>query len=254
MVAWAPQGLRELVVEMQVFTSYFGNLKNLPPNIVPISICGKAPQFWNGIQYKKLAPKYSFFAEWKKTRDNEYYIERFSAEVLDTLSANDVLAELSKMSNGSDVALACYETPSDFCHRNLVAEWLSKQLGINVVEFDKGTTKETPFRVIVGGDLDFTDYEMLSAHIDKLLTFISMKKSIQIVCGGARGADSLGERYALERGYNVTYFSGDWDNYGESAGEDADALVVFWDGDSVSTRHMIEAAHRHGFAIRIKHY
>lgn len=44
-----------------IFTSYFGKLSKLPPGIIPISICGKAPDWYKGLQYKKLAPKYQFF-------------------------------------------------------------------------------------------------------------------------------------------------------------------------------------------------
>ena len=55
-----------------IYTSYFAKLNKLPPNVVPISICGKAPAWYNGLQYKKLAPKYSFFSEWKKNGDNNY--------------------------------------------------------------------------------------------------------------------------------------------------------------------------------------
>lgn len=47
-----------------IYTSYFAKLKSLPDNIVPISICGKAPNWYTGLQYKKLAPKYDFFMEW----------------------------------------------------------------------------------------------------------------------------------------------------------------------------------------------
>ena len=50
-----------------IYTSYFAKLKSLPDNIVPISICGKAPDWYEGLQYKKLAPKYDFFMKWKKT-------------------------------------------------------------------------------------------------------------------------------------------------------------------------------------------
>ena len=71
-------------------TSYFAKLNKLPPNVVPISICGKAPAWYNGLQYKKLAPKYSFFSEWKKNGDNNYYIEHFNDEVLSTLSPQTV--------------------------------------------------------------------------------------------------------------------------------------------------------------------
>ena len=35
-----------------IYTSYFGAIRNLPKNIIPISICGKAPDNWKGLQYK----------------------------------------------------------------------------------------------------------------------------------------------------------------------------------------------------------
>lgn len=46
------------------YTSYFANLKKLPDNVVPISICGKAPDWYSGLQYKKLAPKMGM--QWEK--------------------------------------------------------------------------------------------------------------------------------------------------------------------------------------------
>lgn len=119
---------------MKIYTSYFAKLRSLPENIVPISICGKAPDWYTGLQYKKLAPKYEFFMEWKKTHDNDYYIEHFDSEVLNLLDAKTIYEELSKMSGGKDIALICYEKPSDFCHRHLVAKWLTKN-GIPCEEY-----------------------------------------------------------------------------------------------------------------------
>ena len=107
-----------------VYTSYFAKLKKLPKDVVPISICGKAPAWYTGLQYKKLAPKYSFFKVWKETHDNNYYIEHFQDEVLDRLDADKVFEELSVLSGGKTFALICYEKPDDFCHRHLVADWL----------------------------------------------------------------------------------------------------------------------------------
>ena len=49
-----------------IYTSYFAKLDSLPNNIVPISICGKAPDWYKGLQYKKLAPKWNFFKIWKE--------------------------------------------------------------------------------------------------------------------------------------------------------------------------------------------
>jgi uncharacterized protein YeaO (DUF488 family) len=123
-----------------IYTSYFANLKKLPPDVIPISICGKAPDWYKGVQYKKLAPKYDFFMEWKKTHDNDYYIEHFQKEVLDTLDINQVLRDLLDLSKTGNIALICFEKPTDFCHRHLVADWLN-QNGLDVKEY-KSKTKE----------------------------------------------------------------------------------------------------------------
>lgn len=80
-----------------IYTSYFAKLKSLPDNIIPISICGKAPAWYKGLQYKKLAPKYDFFMEWKKTHNNDYYIKCFKEQVTDKLVAKNVVNELSEM-------------------------------------------------------------------------------------------------------------------------------------------------------------
>lgn len=117
-----------------IYTSYFANLRKLPEAIVPIAICGKSPAWYNGIQYKKLAPKYEFFIEWKMTKDNDYYIRCFNEQVLSRLEPETVIAELSALAKGRDFALICYEKPDDFCHRHLVAEWLNNA-GYNVCEY-----------------------------------------------------------------------------------------------------------------------
>ena len=74
-----------------LYTSYFAQLKNLPKDIVPISICGRAPDWYDGLQYKQLAPKYGFFMEWKRNRDNDFYIKHFNEEVLNQLNVNNVI-------------------------------------------------------------------------------------------------------------------------------------------------------------------
>ena len=108
-----------------IYTSYFAKLKKLPEHIVPISICGKAPEWYKGLQYKKLAPKYDFFMKWKQNHDNDYYIKCFNEQVLNELNPYEVLDELYNLSKDKDIALICYEKSSDFCHRHLVREWFN---------------------------------------------------------------------------------------------------------------------------------
>lgn len=101
-----------------IYTSYFAKLKSLPNNIVPISICGKAPDWYEGLQYKKLAPKWEFFKKWKENHDNDYYVKCFNEQVLDKLNATDVILDFSRLSydyniGEKDICLICYEKPSD---------------------------------------------------------------------------------------------------------------------------------------------
>ena len=53
------------------------------------------------------------------------------------------------------------------------------------------------FRVIVAGGRDFGDYQLLRKTLDNLLCNIT--EEIVVVCGQAKGADTLGEQYAKER-------------------------------------------------------
>ena len=111
-----------------IYTSYFAKLKDLPDNIIPISICGKAPDWYKGLQYKKLAPKYDFFMKWKENHDNDYYVKCYNEQVLSQLDPEKTAYELLITTSGAkkDVCLICYEKPSDFCHRHLVSDWLNK--------------------------------------------------------------------------------------------------------------------------------
>ena len=106
-----------------IYTTYFANIRNLPEGVVPIAICGKFPDFYRGLQYKKLAPKYDFFMKWKKDHDNEYYVKCFKEQVLSKLHPVKVKKELIELAGNKEIALVCYEKPTGFCHRHLVSEW-----------------------------------------------------------------------------------------------------------------------------------
>lgn len=114
------------------------------------------------------------------------------------------------------------------------------------------------FRVIVAGSRNFNDYKLLCSILDKLLANKALTHSIVIVSGKAKGADTLGERYAKERGYQIMEFPADWNTYGKSAGyrrnvdmaNNADALIAFRINNSVGTTHMINIAKDKGLLVR----
>ena len=114
------------------------------------------------------------------------------------------------------------------------------------------------FRLIIAGTRTFSDYNLLQTTVDFLLR---RKGEVEIVSGGARGADRLGELYARRHNIPLKVFPADWST-GRSAGIKrnaemaayADALVAFWDGESRGTRNMIEEANKRNLQIRIVRY
>ena len=116
------------------------------------------------------------------------------------------------------------------------------------------------FRLIIAGGRDFANYELLREFVDFKLS--RKQEEIQIISGGARGADAFGERYAAERGYLLRRFPADWKQYGKAAGvrrnkemaQNADALIAFWDGISRGTKNMIEEATAAGIIVCVKRY
>ena len=119
-----------------IYTSYFGK-RDIP--YPTISVAGKCPDWYKGPQLKKLAPKYDFFKLYKDGEiDDAEYTRRYKKEVLDTLDPKQIVSEIYMYGQNINVVLLCYEKPGDFCHRHLIAEWLSPYDG-EVKEYEKET-------------------------------------------------------------------------------------------------------------------
>ena len=124
-------------------------------------------------------------------------------------------------------------------------------------------------RVIIAGSRDFNDYELLKKSAIEIITKKTMLPDLtRIVSGGARGADTLGERFANEMGLEISRFIPDWYGLGKRAGyvrnaemakfaveDDNDGmLIAFWDGQSRGTKHMIDLAKRYGLEVHVVNY
>lgn len=115
------------------------------------------------------------------------------------------------------------------------------------------------YRIIIAGGRDFEDYELMKRVCDEL---IKLPTGVEIISGGARGADKLAERYAKERNIRNKVVKADWDRYGKSAGYKrnlemasfADVLIAFWDGKSRGTMHMINIAKERGLGVTVINY
>lgn len=81
----------------------------------------------------------------------------------------------------------------------------------------------------------------------------------EVVCGMAKGADTLGLRWAGKKDIPVKKFPAAWNKYGNGAGmrrnaemaEYADALIAVWDGESKGTQNMIKLARNKGLRVLV---
>ena len=121
---------------------------------------------------------------------------------------------------------------------------------------------KTPFNVVVAGSRSFNNYRLLKDKLDKILDSKLTSHSVQIISGRARGVDKMGEKYARERNISLKLFPANWDLHGKKAGyvrnmemaRAADAVIVFWDGKSPGTSHMIATAKKLNLPLRLIRY
>lgn len=121
-------------------------------------------------------------------------------------------------------------------------------------------------KVIIAGSRNFYDYNKVEdAVVSYFMSHGILKEDVEIISGGARGADKLGERLAISYGLQLSLFPAKWDIYGKAAGmirnkEMADyaikdsekaILFAFWDGESRGTKGMIDIAKRCGMEVII---
>lgn len=115
------------------------------------------------------------------------------------------------------------------------------------------------YRVIIAGSRSFNNYMLLREHCLSFLQEKIKTHRVIIVSGHARGADSLGERFANELGLPFELHPAKWRLLGKAAGmvrnaemaKCSDALIAFWDGESRGTRHMINFARKRGLDISV---
>lgn len=125
---------------MKIYTSYFAKAEKLRnAGIMPIGIALGIPRFFKGTSIQIVAPRrYMLDDKWTE----EEYVKMYHNDVLGKVNPTLFIKELERISGGKDVALCCYEKPTDFCHRHILAKWITRKTGIEVLEFDYKPTAE----------------------------------------------------------------------------------------------------------------
>lgn len=112
-------------------------------------------------------------------------------------------------------------------------------------------------KVAIIGSRTFDNYQYLSFFLD---VFRNQYPIDLIISGGAKGADSLAEKYAKEHNIKTLIFPADWDKYGKRAGyirnediiKNCDLVIAFWDMTSIGTKHSLDLAKKYNKPAIIK--
>ena len=130
----------------------------------------------------------------------------------------------------------------------------------NISLIDNNVNYNMIKRIVIAGCRDYNNYDEAKKFIDESICDIRNEYKLIFISGGCRGADTLGERYAKENGFEIERYSADWKKYGRAAGpkrnkqmaQIADLVICFWDGQSRGTKSMISYAKEFNKPIMIK--
>ena len=103
-------------------------------------------------------------------------------------------------------------------------------------------------KLLIVGSRTITDFD-LTGHIPA--------ETDLIISGGAKGIDTVAEKYADEHGIEKLIFYPQYENYGRAAplkrNEEmvnaADAVLAVWDGESRGTKYALNYAKKMGKKI-----
>lgn len=138
--------------------------------------------------------------------------------------------------------------------------WLGKTLMQVRASYRVNVPK--PNKLIIAGGRDFNDRELMLDRVKELERLGVITEHTTLICGMARGADLMGHSIFKQAGLVIEEMPADWDRLGKRAGfirnQDmgrlADVALIFWDGQSRGTKHMIEVMESLGKTVYLVRY
>ena len=119
-----------------------------------------------------------------------------------------------------------------------------------------------PAQLIIAGGRDFTDSDLMRERLQAMEELGLFPNGVELICGMAKGADNTGFDIFHKAGLTIHAYHPDWDGLGKRAGfvrnaqmgDDADMALIFWDGQSKGTKHMIDYMEKLGKPVYLVRY
>lgn len=125
-----------LYLECMIYTGYYSKVKKYQEaglkaisisvtEPMSIKVDGKIPE---------LAPNQDLFKRYKIGNIDEMEYTSIYMDQLDAIGIRDILLKIHQY--GDDVILLCWEAPKRFCHRHILANYISRNSKLEVKEYE----------------------------------------------------------------------------------------------------------------------
>lgn len=109
-------------------------------------------------------------------------------------------------------------------------------------------------KLAIIGSRSFNDYNKLKEILEPYKSKITL-----IISGAAKGADVLGEKWAIENNIPTLIFPADWNKHGKIAGfirnediiKNCEGCIAFWDKRSPGTKHSLSLCKKYNKPYKI---
>jgi hypothetical protein len=124
---------------LELYTSRWANRELAHLDVVPVGISRGVPRWRTPYRYKLLrllAPSREAFGI---SEPQEF--ERAYRAGLEKIGLEGIVSELWRISEehgGRPLVMLCWERPGEFCHRRVLADWIEKNVGVEVPELVPG--------------------------------------------------------------------------------------------------------------------
>lgn len=119
--------------QIKLYTSYFGNYRNIPPEYQCVSIANSKPKI--GVPtWMDVVPDWSDVEAFKKQKMTALEFTMRYIHKLDSKPAIQYLNYLKSFSSDT-IVLLCWEKHYFDCHRLLLADWLHYNLKLDIDEY-----------------------------------------------------------------------------------------------------------------------
>jgi uncharacterized protein YeaO (DUF488 family) len=123
----------------ELYTSRWANRDLAHLDVVPVGISRGVPRWRTPYRYKLLrllAPSREAFG----ISEPQEFERAYKAE-LEKIGLERIVSELWRISEehgGRPLVMLCWERPGEFCHRRVLADWIEKNVGVEVPELVPG--------------------------------------------------------------------------------------------------------------------